>query len=374
MKNGITSEYYAEVARRLKRVINEKGLSEGDVVRLCRGSGFTITQSAVSKMTSVENAGKYSITLINCVQVCKALGVPMEAILDHTRQGADLFDGLKSAQGRSARRPSLVYNTDEDEFKGYLGRYVTYFFPTISGEEGLLQGELFFERSLSGEYCAARYKLDTNKKDKKNEPIYKHYEGELVVSVRMSACYCCLYNHQIGEICFFVFHHMYLNNQDICCRLATAVTVSAGDNRRPAMHRILLSRRELSREELSVLQSQLLLNSTDILISAARYGELCREGLLPEEMRDPQGFIRILPKEEYYAVSEAHIRALPISRAEKVEALCALRGKSVSSKYNKIGSKCDELIFEYLCRRENPGDRGADEAEEAREERPPESP
>ena len=58
----------------------------------------------------------------------------------------------------------------------------------------------------------------------------------------------------------------------------------------------------------------------------------------------------VLPKETYYSISEAHIRALHIPRDEKVKALCALRGKSSSPKYNKIGSKCDELIFEYLCR------------------------
>ena len=348
MKNRITEEYYTEVARRLRRAANEKNMTEGDIVRLCKENGFSITQSAISKMLSVTKAPEYSITLINCIQVCKALDVPLMSILDHTREDMSLFDTLKTSQSGSSKRMPLVYNTEEDEFKGYLGKFYTYFFSTISAEEELLQGEVDFDRSPSGEYCAASYQLNTNKKDSRNETIYKHYEGELIISVRMHACYCFLCNNEIGEICFLVFHHMYLNNEELLCRLATAVTVSAGDNRRPTMHRVLLSRRKLEKEELSVIRSQLLLNTTDILISTRCYDELCETDALPAEMQDSDGFIRILPKETYYSISEAHIRALHIPREEKVKALCALRGKSFSPKYNKIGSKCDELIFEYL--------------------------
>lgn len=353
MNEKITLTYYIEVARRLKQVLNDNGLTESDVVRRCKDNGFKISQAAVSKILSLKRNPNYSITLINCVQICKALNVPVEAILDHTREGTSLFDAVKIAQGGSTKRLPLVYNTDEDEFKGYAGLYHTYFFPTISAEEGLLHGWLTFEPSSSGEYCAAHFKLNTGKKNigQKNgddTTIYKLYEGELVISVRMNACYCYLTNHDIGEICFLIFHHMYLNNEELSCRLATAATVSAGDNRRPTMHRILLSRRELSKEELSVVKSQLLMNTTDILISARCYDELCTQELLPMEMRPPSPFVNMLPKEEYYSISEAHIRALHISREEKVKALCALRGKSTSPKYNKIGSKCDELIFEYL--------------------------
>ncbi len=348
MKEKITMEYYTEVARRLKRIVKEKKMTEGDIVRKCRANGFSISQGAVSKLLSVNRSPNSSITLINCVQVCKALDVPVEAVLDHTRDGGALFDSIRAAQEGGSKRMPLVYNTEEDEFKGYLGLYHTYFFPTISAEDGLLHGELTFERSSSGEYCAARYKLDTGKLDGDGHPICKLYEGELIVSVRMNACYCSLCNTRIGEICFLTFHHMYLNNEALCCRLAAAVTVSAGDNRRPAMHRVLLSRRELREEELAVIKSQLLLNSTDILISTRSYEELCQNGLLPGEMLDDEHFIRTLPKEEYYSISESHIRALHLTRDEKVEALCALRGKSFSPKYNKIGSKCDEVIFEYL--------------------------
>ena len=352
MTDRIKLEYYTEVARRLKKVMVEKSLTEGDVVRLCKENGFQISQAAVSKTTSVDrSSNNYSITLINFVQICKALQIPVESILDHSRDDAGLFDAIKVPENGPSRRAPLVYNTDEDEFNGYLGEYITYFYPTISSEEGLLRGELAFQRSAAGNYCCAHYELDTGKRDGNGQPIIKTYEGELIISIRMNACYCCLYNKAIGEICFLAFHHMYLNNEELCCRLATAVTVSAGDNRRPTLHRILLVRKDrgdLSEEELSVIKPQLLLNSSDILISTRCYDALCREGRLPEEMRDAECFIHILPKEEYYSISEAHIRALHISREEKAKALCALRSRSAAPKYNKIGSKCDELIFEYL--------------------------
>lgn len=349
MKKTITKEYYTEVSRRLQDVMAKKKISVADIVRLCAENGFEISQSAVSKLVSYSKELDSSITLINCVQVCRALDVPLEEILNHTHNKVNIHDAVRGSSEPASKRSPLVFNMREDEFRGYEGKFHTYFFPTISSEDELLHGELTFEPSDSGEYCAAKYILYTKQKDKNSELVKKEYEGELIISVRMRAGYCILYNTQIGEICFLIFHHMYLNNEDMKCRLATAVTTSAGDNRRPTMHRILLTRRELIKaEEISVARSQLLLNSSDILISVRAYEELCQQKELPDEMQDNEKFIRILPKEEYYQISESHIRALRISREEKVKALCTLRNISAARRYNKIGSKCDESVFEFL--------------------------
>lgn len=355
-RNKIASDIYLQISKNLHGVMRDKGLKEADVIRICRDLDYPISQSAVSKILSYPEMkeGKeefYSITLINFIQICKALEVDPGYILNMDSD-LELHNMLQKNSLRKSKRDPLVFKMDEDEFNGYKGEYYCYFFPTISSESKLLEGKLNFKQSKVGEYCEAHFKLDTNKyyDAERKEKIYKEYRGELIISVRMGSCYCLLHNTDIGEICFLIFHHMYLNNEQLKCRLCTAATASAGDNRRPTIHRMLISRDPIPGEHLKLLKSQLLLNNSEILISSNNLEKLKtqEEDTLPPEVE--KMFQTSIQKEEYYKLSEFQIRALDIPPVDKLRAICLLRNWSTAPKYNKIGSKCDELLFDYLSK------------------------
>lgn len=355
-RNKAASDIYLQISKNLHGIMRDKGLKEADIIKRCRDLDYPISQSAVSKILSYPEMNEdtdefYSITLINFIQICKALNVDPGYILNMDAD-LELHNMLQKNSLRKSKRDPLVFKMDEDEFNGYDGKYYCYFFPTISNETNLLKGELVFKKSAVGEYCEADFALDTNKfydAGRKNR-IVKEYKGELIISVRMGSCYCLLHNTDIGEICFLIFHHMYLNNEQLKCRLCTAATASAGDNRRPAIHRMLISRDQIPEEHLHLLKSQLLLNSSDILISSKNLEKLKTQekDIFPLEVE--KLFETSIQKEEYYKLSEFQIRALDIPSIDKLRAICLLRNWSTAPKYNKIGSKCDEIIFDYLSK------------------------
>lgn len=52
--------------------------------------------------------------------------------------------------------------------------------------------------------------------------------------------------------------------------------------------------------------------------------------------------------EEYYRLSEFQIKSLDLDLEDRLRAICLLRNMSTAPKYNKVGSKTDELVFDYL--------------------------
>ena len=354
-RNQTAAEFYAQLSKKLRDIMEEKGKTEAEVRAQCLKNNFPISQSAVSKILSYPKPKGYadekfySITLINFVQICKALEVEPGDIINADAK-LSLHTSAAQETNQMSKRTAFVFRPNEDEFKGYDGMYHCYFFPTISSEPNLLYGQLTFTPSKLKDFCTAKFSLDTGKVNQSSgEPIKKEYDGELIISPRMGSCYCLLKNTTIGEICLLVFHHMYLNNENLKCRVAVVATASAGDNRRPTIHRMLISREEISTENLGLLRSQLLLNTSDIVISKESLEELiAREGALPPQVA--QLFGTAIHEEEFYRFSEFQIRNLNISLEEKIKAICELRNHSTAQKYNKIGTKTDELVFDYLSK------------------------
>lgn len=164
----------------------------------------------------------------------------------------------------------------------------------------------------------------------------------------MGSCYCLLENEQIGELCFIVFRYLYLNNEKLKCRVGVVATASAGDNRRPTMHRMLICRGGISDEKLEILKAQLLLNTSDILISKKNLERLRSQEGMPFPKEVAELFDTAIHAEEYYRLSEFQIKSLDLDLEDRLRAICLLRNMSTAPKYNKVGSKTDELVFDYL--------------------------
>ena len=318
----------------IKRVMEEDDVTQVTIAERCRSFGGSISQGTISNLIRGEAK---DIKLSSLISLCKGLGVSFEDIMPGTQM-----------EKEGENRKDKPIGIDKKIYKGYPGTYYTYFFPTISNKEDLLRGKLKIGDPAENGTCSAHMKLYTGdiKTDEngKSEEIIKEYKGEFSISIPMQSGYCILKNDQSDECCFLIFHHFYLLNNDLKCRVAVAATTSAGGNRRPTIHRIYLSRDRLNVQGEKFIRGQLRLNESEILITKEAYAEMLKKEEIPEKFAEI--FEKEAKLESYYTVVEARLTNCGISKEEFARVISLLRDYSVSPKYNKVSMKTDEFVFE----------------------------
>lgn len=332
-------DYEKEFNDRLKDNIQTKisqmNLKQNEIVDRCRAAGVMISQGTISNISNKDK----SISLSTVVGLCKGLEIDIHEILPETVP-------RKSVTTASFRMPTSA--TNNNAYKGYIGSYHVYFFPTISNKEELLHGELEISSPSDEKICSATMTLHTGDKkiiNGKEVEIIKEYVGEFFISIPMQSGYCILKNAQMDEQCFFIFHHWHIYSNDLMCRMAVAATTSAGSNRRPTVHRLYMCREPLSEENQKYIRGQLRLNESEILIAKDQYERLILQEKIPKEFCDI--FEKEAKLDQYYSVTEAKLVNCNIVEKDFAQAISLLRDYSTAPKYNKVSMKTDEFVFEY---------------------------
>lgn len=345
--NTEKNEYLKRISDRIRKVMDTQNINQATLLALAEQHGYSLRQSTLSKILS--DATSMSITSV--VQIANTLGIDLNDLFSES-------NSLDVRVHRTAQSPSnqsrLIRRADSLEMRPYLNSYHTYFFPTPSSDDGILSGKLRFDSSDDKSKCIARFSFETGKYNSQNRPIAKEYEGDLIISPTMSAAYCTLINEEIGEISYVIFNYIPILYEELRCRVALVLTASAGANRMPTAHRMIISKDEISSEELELLKGQLYLNESEILISEAGL-----ERFLQDERLDPSfteyfcksgqdtKFLGLSPV-PYYLFDESVIRSAFLKSDVKTNAINLIRQYSASPKYNKVGSKCDEIVFRFI--------------------------
>lgn len=215
--NKFAEDYCEEIVERIKKILERRGISQGT---LAAKSG--LGQSTVSKFL----AGDTRVSLIHIAKICRALEIDPGEILSLENAGERKESGNEILE--TWENDMLICDPSHPAFKGYMRDFEVFFNSTISSENKILHGKLSFQSSGNGRYCSAKLVLNTGKKTIDGTPIQKKYRGKMIISLSMSACYCVLTEMEIGEICFIVFNHMFLFNEELACRMACVATVSSG--------------------------------------------------------------------------------------------------------------------------------------------------
>ncbi len=337
MEENFGKNYCDKVSENISNIMKMNNLKQGDVVELCKKAGVSISQSTLSNI----KRGDTKISLTSIVNICKGLNI-------------SIYDVLPEISEKDIHREGKKINGASDiAYKGYLGKYHVYFFPTISNKEELLHGDLEIYPPSEEKICKAKMILYTGDKkivNGKTEEIVKEYEGEFVISVPMQSGYCMLRNSKIDELCFFVFHHWHIFNNDLLCRIAAVATTSAGANRRPTIHRLYMCRDELSAENQKYIRGQLRLNESEILIAKEKYAQLLSKENIPLEFQEI--FEKEAKLEQYYSVTEAKLINCNILDKDFAQAISLLRDYSAAPKYNKVSMKTDEFVYDYYQKKE----------------------
>lgn len=344
--DAFAEEYCDEVVERIKRILEEQGISQGT---LAAKSG--LGQSTVSKFL----AGDTRVSLIHIAKICRALEIDPGEILALERRYEKKEENYEILE--NWENEMLICDPSHPAFNGYKRKFEVYFNSTISSENKILHGSLNFQPSGNGRYCVAELVLDTGKKNIDGSAILKEYRGKMIISLSMSACYCVLTERKIGEVCFLVFNHMFLFHEELACRMACVSTVSSGGNKRPTMHRLLLSRVALDvekadSEDSKFLRGQFMLNTSDILIEKSAYDKMKKEEAAFAERNEIKELLDELENcwesLETRRINEAKIRNADCKMEDKVKLISLLRSYSMSDKYNKISTKTDEYIYSYM--------------------------
>ena len=324
----------------IKANINQKKLS----------NETDISQSTLSKLLS--NKSKFTIEQL--VKICLALEINISNLVSFNNLGITFTDNVYSTN-YIADSDNLVCDIRRPAFKGYVGnKYFIYFYSTVDSENKIINGT--FELYASEDKrCKINLEIYTGQIDVLGQKITKKYTGDMIISIPLSSCYCILLNKEIGEMCFLNFHHMFLLSQNMLCRVGTVLTTSSGENRRPTIHRIVLSKYpydiENNSEDLMFIKGQLKLNDSKITVSKEKFEKLLEEMKttnLTDIIEFLNKFKNLSLEKTYYCIDENKLLDSSIEIMTKVNGISLLREASTSNKYNKINSVPDEFLFQYI--------------------------
>lgn len=344
------AEYYQMIGKRLANAIEMLHYNQQQVLLKCSEQDYAISQSALSKML----AGA-SIQPLQVAQVCSVLGLNIAEILS-----LDKGTEIQIQKKQITHSEQLITDASNSAFRGYKGSYYIYFY-TTKNENSMHFGIFKIQEDPVSHQCMADFRFKTGEKNEEGIDIEKHYTGPVFYSVSMQTIYCEVCSEEIGEKSYLLFHYDFLAYQNLECRLVSAITVSSGVKRLPTMHKLLLTRRELTPDDLEYLCGQLKLNSSELLISENAYREFLRDPKLPDKFFEyfgdkdtyAEGFLSSVAKVPYISFNESLISDSFLPAFDKIKIICLLRKYSAAPRYNKISNKAEEFVYNYLqCQKE----------------------
>lgn len=334
------AEVLSRALKRIKNIMKEKGISQKSLGELC-----DFSQAKASNILS----GKGKIEFEDIELICKKLEIKFEDIVKENSNDLDFQESIEKQIDNNLKivDSNFILDPENMAFNGYCGKYYVYLYPTKSSEADILKGTLQIEEDSEEHICRASLKIFTGKFSRDGKKIEKVFNGQAIISLPMSSVYCILISPQYAEINFLNFRHSFILNEELVCRLATLSTVSSEDSRRPCTLRVLITRDEIVDEKaLEVVKSHLLQNQSDITISENAYDMLVQEGRISKEF---QKVFNLLKKETtMYIIEESRLRSVMSNKIDALENLARLRNASEAMRYNKIGTKADEQVYQYI--------------------------
>ena len=304
-------------------------------------------------------SGKNEIPLGVIVKLCEIYNISLTELVSENFISLDreIFTD-ESSIAHPQREDSILYiprlgkkfitDPSDLDFGGYLQDYHCYFFPTLSGEKPILKGTLTLGGHSKSNVCEASFILDTNQKIN-NEKIYKTYTGCAIISTSVHSLYVILSSPEEGEICVINFRHFFIRHRDLDCRMAEVITNAAGESHAPTVHRMLISREEISDEHLEYVKPHLHLNSNDLIIAVEDLQAFRSESEYHNKLIDHLTYTT--ETSTLYSFKEDFVRSNALQFLTKDQLplfLSKIRQYSCKMRYNKVSSRADENMYNLL--------------------------
>lgn len=336
MSENKRKDFDSAVWNHIKELINEKKIKQSELVQKCGEIGMPISQPELSKLyNETKKINLYELTAIS-----KALDTTVDFFIsDFIPYQDDLLSGKESKK--------LLSKADDEAFDGYYGKYCIYYNATTERAEKIQSGRMIISPAKEG-YCKVELMIYTGMYKNKKE-VVKKYEGRMLITTLLTGAYVVLRNDLIGELCFMIMRYQTFLTEQMECRMALCLTIGAGENKLPTVHRMLISRKELPKEHIKDIQPYLDLYGNAIRIEKNKAKEL-RNALEKEEDKEELDALwRRSQEKEYYEVSiELLRRHLRLDRKGFAFLITDLLRLADTEPYSKICQTDDGLAYEVI--------------------------
>lgn len=324
------------VWNRIKELLKRRSVKQAWLVKRCKEMGMPISQPELSKLYT----GKKKINVYELIAISRALEVSIDFLVrNNIAAEGDLLNTGKSLK--------LLSNVESEQFQAYLGEFYIYYNKTTEQEDEIQTGRLLITEEALG-YCGIKLQIYT-KEFRGQKEIVKEYEGRMLITTFLSGAYIVLRSDSLGELCFMALRHRTFAVKQLECRLALCLTMSAGENKVPTVHKMLLSKWALSEEQLEGIRSYLSLYGNVIKIEKDKANQLL-DYIEPEKDKDAlKVLLDMMPQKQYYEVSiELLRRHLQLDRKEFAKFIASFLSLAETEKYAKIYEQDDNLTYAAL--------------------------
>lgn len=336
MSRNKRKEFEDAVWNRMKELIKENRIKQSQLVQKCKEIGMPVTQPELSKLYS----GTKKVNLYELTAISKALDVPIDFFVsDFVPFQEDLLYNRESKK--------LISKADDEAFFSYFGEYYIYYNTTAEQEDKVQCGKMVISKEKEG-YCKVELLIYTGAYQNKKE-LVKKYEGRMILTTLLSGAYIVLRNDSIGELCFMTMRHRTFTVKQVACRMALCLTIGAGENKLPTVHRMLLSRNKLLDEQIQMMRPYFNLYGNVIRIEKSKVRELDNALEAGEEKEALKALLRVLPEKQYYEVSiELLRRHLHLDREKFAVFIASLLRLADTEPYSKIYETDDNLTYALI--------------------------
>lgn len=319
---------------RIMDIMAVRKITQSQLVQMCCQEGFDISQPEVSKILS----GKTKPTVYFLVALSRVLHVSAEELL-----GGDRQEPLLQLKSRNfAVAPGM-----DEEYRNILGDYYIYYETTDPYDDKIVSGRISFCKAT--DFCEARLCIYTGEYQDGKE-LVKDYIGQLVISPKMRAAYCCLCSQQLGELCFFVFRYRNFAVREMTCRLGIAVTMSSGELKLPTAHKLLLTRERLGIDMMESIIPYLRFQTEEIRITPEELCDIAEK--YPEYKKHLEELLQIVRRKEELIIREADIRATDrkLSQVQVAQIKALLTRNSDALRNVNLDEGEDSQVFYLLMK------------------------
>lgn len=220
----------------LQECLSKNNINQRELSELCIKKGYPVSQGSISKILS----GKKKMSLEECRAFCMVFGI-----------SADKFIFPEKFASKEKRDSFFLLEKDAlKEAELLVGDYQIFFMSTANDEYKILDGIL---RLTLLDFCVSA-DIEINVRGEKK----KDYHGFLYFSSQWTVAYIVVKNSETGEISVLALRYRRFTIESMQCRIALCLTTSAGEQKNPVIHRMLLFRdgngitKELLRKYLSL--------------------------------------------------------------------------------------------------------------------------
>ena len=343
--SDMNAKYEEAIRKKLDALMRANRYSQVQFAELLQERGLDVDQGRLSLYLS----GRRRFPLSLIVHVCEIFHISLAELVDENFGGARQVSGVYSddlVQLVPYLGSNFVVDPSDPHFSGYLQKYHVYLLPSQGDDTRIRTGYLSLQARNS--VCEAILEINTNKL-RDGKPYIREYRGRCIISSTMQAVYVLLTDPEKGELSVLNFRYLHLFQHPLDCAIACTMLNATGPEHPPTVQRMFLSRTEIRREDMDLLQPHLYLNSGVIRIQKEQLDQLRSEF---EQYASPIDELTLTNQSQsVYFLDEDDILSTARRHLDKPEVhqfLSRLRSLSATDRLHKASRRADQLSHKLL--------------------------